>query len=518
MDKPAELSVLSPIRAQLLASQLSERAPVSETPSFSIGSLLAAVRRHRLLFAATFISICAIGALYILASHKKYTSRMELLVQNSRSVPVITSGRNETVAGVSEVTDEELNSESELLQSTDVLNEVADPGWNKIPAPQHSRSAQRAHEARVSSIRKGLVIAPIRKSRLLSVQMTSRDPYESVRLLEAITQSFLNKKLELDHPRGTSEIFSQQADEYRQRWQNAQEALGEYQQIHHIVSIGDQEASLQKQLSDASGKLGDVDTDISDAGRRIRDDEEQLKTIPSRRPTHETAIPASGSIEQLKGRLSELLLAQTELMTKYKAGDRLLIQNEQQIAQVRAAIGQSYGSVYNETSSDVNPTWQMVEQDLSATKAKLQGALGRKSSLTGQIAGLQSILGLTESETRTLNSLQHTVSELESSYQLYVQKRDEARLSDVLDQHQLLNVAVAEAPTFSLTPSRPQPFSDSLLTFITATFMAGFAVFIAETNRSTLATHDEISSVSRFPVLATVPVAPRLLSTSQKEM
>ncbi len=516
LSQSAELDVVSPTRAQLLALQPSVSGnPYSTGGGFSIHNIFAAVYRHRFLFATVFGAICTLGALYILGSHKKYTSRMELLVQNSRSAPVVTSGRNESAVGVSDVTDEELNSESELLQSTDVLNEVADPGWNTVPSTAHSKEDQQKHETKVGSIRKGLVIAPIRKSHLLSVQMTSRDPYESVRLLQSVNRAFLKKKLEISHPGGTSEIFSQQADDYRQRWQAAQEALGSYQQEHHIVSIGDEEASLQKQLSDASAKLGDVDSDISEAQQKIRNDQEQLKTIPSRRPTHETAIPASGSIEQLKGRLNELLLARTELTTKYKVGDRLLVQNEQQISQVEAAINQSSGSVYNETSSDINPTWQMVEQDLSSTKTKMQGATGRRVALSDQIAKLESALGLTEAETRTLNSLQHAVSELESSYQLYVQKRDEARMSDVLDEHQLLNVAVAEAPTFSLSPSRPQPLTDSLLTFITALFMASFAVFIAENNRSTLATQAEVFSISRFPILATVPVGSRSLMAAQ---
>jgi uncharacterized protein involved in exopolysaccharide biosynthesis len=127
--------------------------------------------------------------------------------------------------------------------------------------------------------------------------------------------------------------------------------------------------------------------------------------------------------------------------------------------------------------------------------------------LTAQLHDLRSKLAATEEKTSRFNSLQHQVSELESNYQIYTQKRDESLMRDAMDQHQLLNVAVAEEPTYSITPARPRPLTDSLLTLLTAMFMACFAVYVVDNRRSTFANARELEAVTRHPVLATVPIS-----------
>ncbi len=139
-------------------------------------------------------------------------------------------------------------------------------------------------------------------------------------------------------------------------------------------------------------------------------------------------------------RLSELTLRRTELLTKYKPDDRLVQQVEQEINQIQAALSDSRGLYSAETSSDVNPTWQLAEQELSADRAKLHGVVARRVALSAQVESLQAKLNATEGETQNYNTLQHKVTELESNYQLYAQKRDEARMTDAMDEHRLLNV------------------------------------------------------------------------------
>jgi capsular polysaccharide biosynthesis protein len=129
----------------------------------------------------------------------------------------------------------------------------------------------------------------------------------------------------------------------------------------------------------------------------------------------------------------------------------------------------------------------------------------RRLALTAQLNDLRSKLAATEEQTSKFTSLQHKVNELEANYQIYTQKRDESLMRDAMDQHQLLNVAVAEEPTYSITPARPQPLTDGVLTILTAIFMACFAVYVVDNGRSTFANARELEAVTRHPVLATVP-------------
>nr|WP_269744715.1 Wzz/FepE/Etk N-terminal domain-containing protein [Granulicella tundricola] len=487
---------------------------MAEASTFSLKRMLEALIRQRYVFLSVFFTVLALGAVYIFGSHKKYASRMELLVQNARSEQVITAGRSEAPATAAEVSEEEINSEIELLQSADVLDEVIDPGWSKTSPSQRPLDEQQRHEGAVGSLQDNLAVTPIRKSHVISVQLVSRDPHQSTLVLKKLLDVFLQKKLQINHPAGASQLFDQEAERYRLQWQRAEQALSSFQQQNGIVSITEQEGGLQKQLFDADTQLRDANVEISELTHKVTADNDQLQALPSRRPTHETAIPASGSIDQLRTRLSELNLSRTELVSKYKPGDRLILQVDEQIAQVEATLKNMNGSYYAETSTDINPTWQAVEQDLSSTRTRLEGVSGRRHELADQITRLNSRLGNTEEQTQELNALQRRVAETEANYQVYAQKRDESHMTDVLDEHQLLNVAVAQAPTFSLSPVRPRPKKDGLLTFLTAVFLGGFGVFLVENSRSTIADDSELEAVARYPLLASVPVRSRLDANS----
>jgi hypothetical protein len=98
------------------------------------------------------------------------------------------------------------------------------------------------------------------------------------------------------------------------------------------------------------------------------------------------------------------------------------------------------------------------------------------------------------------------VTDLENNYQLYTQKRDEAQMADAMNENRLLNVAVQQNPTYSVVPFRPKPVVDTILGGFTAIFLASFMVFFAEVGRDTIANAGELERVSRFQVLATVPM------------
>jgi len=94
------------------SSLMDERGEMNKV---SVRTVMEALFRQRHGFLIVFTAVTLLGALYIFGSHKKYASQMKLLVQNSRSAQVISAGRSEAPATVSEVSEEQLNSELEVL-------------------------------------------------------------------------------------------------------------------------------------------------------------------------------------------------------------------------------------------------------------------------------------------------------------------------------------------------------------------------------------------------------------------
>jgi len=452
----------------------------------------------------TFLVVLFFGGGYIFGSPKRYASTMELLVTNERSVPAISPGKTESTGAVQEVTEEQLNSEAEVLKSADVLNRVVDPDWSPDQKPKSTSELER-HEMAVNSLRKALQVTPVRKSYLLSAQITTTDPYKSNQVLSELLTSFLEEKRRLIQPPGVGQMFSQQAEQSKQQWQEAQQQLSEFQRDQGLVSIADQEDLLQKQILMISTDLASTDAEVAFTRDKIHGDMAQVNITPQRMVTRTTEIPDTGSVDQLHKQLNDLQQRRTELLTKYRSDDRLVQQVDSEIRQAESALNETLHFRSAETSSDVNPTWQLSRQDLSQDGAKISALVGRRKALQAQLQDLQQKLQATEQKAGTYNALQHRVAELDQNYQLYVQKRDEAQMTEVMNEHSVLNVAVAQMPTFSTTPVSPRPLRDGVLTVGTGLFLASFIVFLVHNNRRA---DDRIpirGSLPRYPLLVNVP-------------
>ena len=85
-------------------------------------------------------------------------------------------------------------------------------------------------------------------------------------------------------------------------------------------------------------------------------------------------------------------------------------------------------------------------------RSQLSGLRARRAVLSNQIATSQTALNTTEGLTPTFTSLQRKVDELDSNYQAFLKKRDEAEIAHSMDRQDLVNFAVVEAPSYSLAP------------------------------------------------------------------
>lgn len=487
---------------ELLTPSINRLRPYSgpEDPDISLSGFLDILGDHRDLFLTVLLVILTLGAFYIFGAPKKYASTMELLVTNERSVPAISPGKTENSGAVQEVTDEQLNSEAEVLKSADVLDAVVDPTWHT----RQTRSADELnrHEKAVRTLSRELKVTPVRRTYLLEVQLTSTDPYQSTQLLSRVLTSFLDEKRRLMQPAGLWQMFAQQADQYKAQWQQAQKELSDFQQKEGLVSITDQEDLLQKQILATTTELQSSDADLAFTNDKIHGDISQIRSTPQRMETRQTKIPDTGSVDQLNKQLDDLEQRRTELLTKYRSDDRLVQQVDSEIRQAKSALNEALTFHSAETTSDINPTWQLTQQDLSESGARLAALAGRRKELQGEIADLNQKLQSIEDKTGTYNALQHRVAELDQDYQLYLQKRDEAQMAEVMNEHKVLNVAVAQQPTFSDIPVSPRPLRDGVLTAGTGLLLASFVVFVVHNNQERSSERFlKLEAVRRYPVL-----------------
>src|SRR5579862_398636 len=80
--------------------------------------------RHAHIMAWSFVLIFGAVAFVTMLMPRQYEAELKILVKNERADPLVTTDKEHS-AVAPEVTEQDLNSEAELLKSTDLLQKVA---------------------------------------------------------------------------------------------------------------------------------------------------------------------------------------------------------------------------------------------------------------------------------------------------------------------------------------------------------------------------------------------------------
>jgi uncharacterized protein involved in exopolysaccharide biosynthesis len=209
-------------------------------------------------------------------------------------------------------------------------------------------------------------------------------------------------------------------------------------------------------------------------------------------------------LETLKSTLLNLQLKRTELLTKYAPSYPLVEEVDQQIAEAQGSISAEESKPLRDETTDQNPNYEWIRSELTKAQADLSGLKARaaaSASVARQYRAQARSLG--QAGVVQQNLLQDAKTQ-EDNYLLYVQKREEARISNALDERGILNVALAEEPIAPALPKR-SPISVAFLTLALAVTVSFSAAFTADLIDPTFRTPDELAGYLSAPVLAALP-------------
>lgn len=489
----------------------------SEQATFSLRDVAAAWFRHKLLIVVTFLTIAVGTGVLTMLMPNEYESRMKILVKSLRTDVPITPERTTGAMGAvsdSSVTETQINSEIELLTSKDLLNQVVKESGldqrgpsllERLGLKEQARSDAARIELASERLGKELVVSPVKKANIVEVTYSSSSPQLAATVLQKLQDLYLDKHLKLHRLPGTYEFFKGQADQYEQQLREAEKQLSAFQQSMNVVSLTQQKDLTVQKMSEARSKLLETESFLKEVSERISLLQEQMRSLQPRIVTQSRALPNQYSSERLNTMMVELQNRRRQLLTKFKAGDRLVKEIDDQIQTTRAALDRATKQTAIEQATDLNPLRQTTAAELARAKVDQVGAQARRTSLAGQLRDYESQLSRLEGITARYQDLTRRVKEAEDNYQLYEKKQEEARIGDQLDQNKITNVSVAEAPVPSQLPARPNRALNLVMGIFLGALVSIGLVIVAEFLREDVRTPRELEALTGTPVLATVP-------------
>jgi uncharacterized protein involved in exopolysaccharide biosynthesis len=477
-------------------------------PSPTMRDLLAVVFRHRsavlLTFVVTFVAITAYGFLA-----PSYQSEMRVILRRGRIDPVVTptpsQGEFERLA----VTEEEVNSEAELLQDDEILRTVVrDVGllsegrswfWD-LAGDDDDRRLARA----VRRVGKRLTVEPVHKAALIGVSYESSNPGQAAKVLRSLAGAYLERHHQLHRPSGEFKFFDQQVTQARRGLESAELRLIDFMRDRGVVSATQERDAAVLRLSDAEAERRQTQVAIATNRERVRSLQAQLATLPPRVMTQIRNADNPQLMERMKGRLLELQLKRTELLTQYDPAYRLVQEVVQEIAEAKAAIAGEEQAPIRDQTSDLDPDHAWATSELLKAQVEESSLIAHgeaENTVLAYYHGLASVLGNSAIEQE---HLQHDLKGAEERYLLYVNKKEEARIGDALDQGGILNVAIAEQPTIPALPKISGVAFMLIGVFVAGTLSLGQA-FLTDYLAPSFRTPDEIVALLGLPVLASLP-------------
>jgi succinoglycan biosynthesis transport protein ExoP len=469
--------------------------------------LLAVLFRQRRLalfsFMATFLAVLGYGMLA-----PSYQAHMNVLVRRGRVDPLVTPAPTPSpMFQRDEITDEELNSQVELLRDDEILRTVVQ-ATAPAGSPWYERYLGGSEEVRLArSVRRmarRLMVVPIRKTNIIQVDYSSSDPAQAAAVLHSLAHAYLERQQRVRRPSGEYEFFDQQVTQSRRGLLDAEFHLMDFSSDQGVVSAAQERDMALQKLSDAEANDRQTQVTIVEIRRRIRDLESKLRSLPERTLTVIRNSDNPQLTEKMKSKLLELQLKRTELLTKFQPSYRLVQQIDQQIAETKASIlGEEHSPLRDETTNQ-EPNHEWAKSELIKAQVELGTLEAHGQAVRIQVTGYREVAQRLGGNALRQGELLAELKVAEEKYLLYVNKREEARIENALDQGGILNVTIAEEPRVPALPVRAGWVFGLIGVMLGSTLSTGLA-FTADYLNPGFRTPDEVVDYLGVPVLASLP-------------
>jgi uncharacterized protein involved in exopolysaccharide biosynthesis len=509
-----------PFKGLLMAIEQTPSPPfASRLSSLTARDLLAVGFRQQKIIVLAFLGIFLTVALIGLSRPKMYEAGVKILVKRERAESILTPEETAAYRVSQGVTEQEINSEIELLWSRDLhenavianrLHERQNISlWTSVKSLFKGAASDATGErakiaAAVLSFGDWFQVQPYKKSNLIRVSYSSPDPQLAVQVINSVTELYLAKHLDVHRSAAAFGFFEHETARYRKELEVLHGQIADHAGAEGVVAAQSEKETTLKQLTDLEGTLQRTRIEIAEAQERIRALEARRAVIPERVTTQVREASAL-LLEKHRSTLLTLELKHAELSQLFHASYPPVKDIANQIELTRKAIRESEAAPITEKITDRDSTHQWLTSELARVRSELPALQARATAIARSIEA-------NRVKARRLDRVQFVQDNLlrearlaEQNFLIYSRKREEARISDQLDSQRIVNVAVAEPPSVPYRPTGPSRKLILLLAVILASVGSVVVAFAVDYFDPSFRTPEEVQGYLGVPVLAALP-------------
>jgi uncharacterized protein involved in exopolysaccharide biosynthesis len=482
--------------------------------------------RHKRKMAIAFCSTLALVIVALIVYPRSYKSESRLLVRlGKESVgldPTASLGATVSVGGA--VRENEINSEIDMLRSRMLLQDVVkrlgpetildsasagSDSWMsglmslvnqaKVLLSEDVDPTERA----VAKLEKTVNMVVPRKSNVIVVTCSARDPKLAQRILDAYLDAYLVMHVKANRTSGSYDFFVDQQDLVREQLTLANEELRDAKNKSGLASVDGQRQNVQAQANAIELALLENERALSSSEAKIQALKKTLAELPEQQLAEEVDGPSLAT-DTMRNELYKVQILEKEASSRYTALHPTVIALRRQVEETRKILIAEESRASHKTRR-LSPVHQSVETNLAETQAMAAAHKAEADSLKQQFEAVQSkIRALNDNELR-ITSLSRKVDLLEASYRNYAMNREQARIDQELEVGRISNVNVIQPASFVAKPANPRVKLSLVVGLFLAMGIAVLVAFAAEYFDRSITTAEQVEEELGIPVLFSVP-------------
>ncbi|RMD84072.1 MAG: hypothetical protein D6815_05005 [Candidatus Dadabacteria bacterium] len=425
-----------------------------------------------------------------------YRATAKVMIRNTRAYPEVSTRKATADRPPNEAL---VNSEIQLLRSRDLLRRVHDK------LVEESRQADAAFSVpSVIALERKITVVRKPNSNVVEVSYRSPSQEQAIRVVNTLVQLYVDYNIEKHKTPGALEFFHRQTEAAKKAYEEADLELERYDAAHGLTSIAVEKDQLLRQRAQLEADLRRTEAEITELTTKVGALEAQLEYIPETETTEVDLVP-NPMLGYLQQSLAKLELERNKLLQLYTPQHRLVMDLENEIAEVKRQIAQQETTVIGRRRKSTTGVRRALQQELLEAQTELGALEARRAMLAERISDYDARIRVMHAKHYQVMRMRRDRAEKKELYDALQAKLNELKVAEAMDRARLSNVAIVEA---AAPPLRREPDFKGLtllLSLFAALFISIGAAIVTEMLNPVFNSDLDVRHHLGLPVIAEIP-------------
>jgi polysaccharide biosynthesis transport protein len=469
-NRPYEIEA-SPVKTIVPRSTPVDASPVIR---FDWGYLYHLLLSKAWLIILLIVLSLSAAIIYLIQTPKVYESHAVIQVdQEAQQVVKSNNSDSEDFKSVEELTTiaETLKSDALVLRVIKANNLEKDP----LFAPPKKDGSPYLDSELVGRFRKNLTVGLRRGTRLIDVTVQDTDPKRAQQLAQSMVSEFVNQTFDqkFSVSKAANDFLIQEADRLKEKLHKSEQALQQYREDHHAVSLEDKQNIIVEKLKELNLRV----TQAKSERLKLEADVAIIKQGKANTPEKLLMLPSVAALPIVSDLRREL----ADKQSRYKAGSQL------------SGLQQSLNQTLVNVGDMVIKSYEAAKN----TEAKLTAALQEQEQAALELSKIAI----------PYNVLAREVESDRALYEAVLTGMKQSNLNQGFGQK--FNIRIIESPLVAASPVKPRKLLILVLAILGG-FVVGIVLVIGIAMAdSSIRSVNEVEEILGLPVLTLVPRSKR---------